>query len=309
MYFQPFAKAKGIRLNEDIYLGGWGQFRAMQESQNVAWDVVEVEPSELARGCEEGLFARLDWSRIGSRDKFLPQAVSDCGVGVFTASIVVAYNLRTIGERRPTSMTDFWDLNTWPGRRGLRRGPKFNMEFALLSDGVPPAEIYKTLRTEDGLLRVFRKIGSIKSSIIWWEAGAQPPELLMSGNVAMSLAYNARIATAIRDGRSLGMVWQPSMITLDYWAIMKRTPFPEAAYDLLAMLAQPERQADFARRFPYGPTYVEAASMLDADQRRELPQGSNIANALNLGSDEAIQFWLDRQDELTDRWNAWVARP
>ncbi len=63
-YFNPFAKKAGIKVLEDTYLGGWGQFKTMQETKHIPWDVVQVESSELVRGCEEGLFLPLDWSRI-----------------------------------------------------------------------------------------------------------------------------------------------------------------------------------------------------------------------------------------------------
>ena len=55
----------------------------MVESKNVTWDVVEVESAELVRGCEEGLYEKLDYAKIGDKKDFIPKAVSDCGVGTF----------------------------------------------------------------------------------------------------------------------------------------------------------------------------------------------------------------------------------
>ena len=44
--------------------------------------------------------------------------------------------------------------------------------------------------------RAFRKLDTIKDEIVWWEAGAQPPQLLADGEVTMTTAYNGRIFNA-----------------------------------------------------------------------------------------------------------------
>ena len=91
-FFKPFGDSRGIKVLEDTYLGGWAQFKAMQETGNRPWDVVQIETSELIRGCEEGLFVKLDWSKIGPKDSFIKPAVSECGLGVVVVSQLVAYN-------------------------------------------------------------------------------------------------------------------------------------------------------------------------------------------------------------------------
>ena len=54
------------------------------------WDVVQVEFEELLIGCEEGLFERLDFAAIGGREDYIPQAVSECGVGAILDPFVMA---------------------------------------------------------------------------------------------------------------------------------------------------------------------------------------------------------------------------
>ncbi len=107
-FFEPFAKARGIEVLEDVYLGGWGQFKAMQETGNRPWDVVQVETSELIRGCEEGLFIPLDWSRIGPKENFVEPAVTECGLGVVGVSQLVAYNPK-LTKAEPKTIADFFD--------------------------------------------------------------------------------------------------------------------------------------------------------------------------------------------------------
>ena len=49
-----------------------------------------------------------------------------------------------------TTIEDFFDLAKFPGRRGMRRVPYANLEFALIADGVALADVYDTLGTPRG---------------------------------------------------------------------------------------------------------------------------------------------------------------
>ncbi len=72
-----------------------------------------------------------------------------------------------------------------------------------MADGVPADEVYATLETDEGIDRAFAVLDRIKDDVIWWEAGAQPPQLLADGEVAMSTAYNGRFfAAQVAEGRS-----------------------------------------------------------------------------------------------------------
>ena len=57
----------------------------------------------------------------------------------------------------------------------MRKLGKAMLEMALMGDGVPAAEVYDLLGTEEGVKRAFAKLDTIKDHVVWWEAGAQPP--------------------------------------------------------------------------------------------------------------------------------------
>ena len=61
--------------------------------------------------------------------------LSECGIGLLFYSTVYAYNSERIGGAAPQTIDDFFDLERFPGRRGMRRSPAVNLEFALLADG------------------------------------------------------------------------------------------------------------------------------------------------------------------------------
>jgi len=307
-FLKPMAEATKKPVKEDVYLGGTAKFEAMKASKDVVWDVVNVEADVLQRGCDDGTFLKLDYAKVGTaKDAFIPGAAADCGIGSYTWAFALAYDASTTKEA-PQTLADFWNIAKWPGRRGLRKGPLFNMELALLADGVAPEDVYKTLATPEGRDRAFKKLDQIKSQVVWWEAPAQTAELLSAGTVAMIIAPNARISAAVKAGKDFKMVFKPGMIGIDYWVVVNGSPEVDAAYTFLKIATAPKAQADFSNSFAYGPTVKAATPLLAKDAAELLPVGDTVSGALNLSSSEANSFWADNADELNERWNAWLAR-
>ena len=303
-YYEPFNASGEGKVTPGEYNGEQAKIKAMVEAGNVTWDVVEVESPELLRGCEEGLYEQLDYSKIGEKSEFLDKAVSDCGIGVFVWSTALAYNADKL-DTAPTSWADFWDVEKFPGKRGMRKGAKFTLEFALLADGVAPEEVYEVLATKEGVERAFAKLDQIKDHIQWWEAGAQPPQLLASGDVVMSSVYNGRIAAAQKEGKNLKLVWNGSIYDVDSWAIPKGSPNMEEAYRFIRFASQPEPQRVFSGEIPYGPTNVNAVEGIDPAIAADLPTApDNLKGALASNT----EFWVEQGEDLEQRFNAWAAR-
>lgn len=305
IFFRPFQQQTNTRLLEETWDGGVGVLRAKVQSGANNWDLVQVESEELLLGCEEGLFEKMDFAAIGGRDHFIPQAVSECGVGNILYSFVLAYDKARMANG-PQNWADFFDVGKFPGKRGLRRGPKTTLEIALLADGVAPGEVYKLLGTNAGVDRAFRKLDSLKPHIVWWERGSQPAQLLASGEVAMTNAYNGRITAANQnDGRDFGIAWSQNLYTLDSWVIMKDSPNRQKALDFLKFVNQPNVQAQLPPRIAYGPTVKGANELLPKDVLSRLPTApENAAAALEIND----RFWLDNLDKLSQRFNNWVSR-
>ena len=305
VYFEPFKKATGTPMNDESWDGGIGVLRAKVQGGASTWDIVQVEAEELPLGCEEGLFEKLDYAKIGGRDAYLPEAVHDCGIGAIAVSYVLAYDKDKLKDP-PKSWADFFDTQKYPGKRALRLGPKTTLEIALMGDGVPPQDVYKVLETEEGVQRAFRKLDSIRNDLIWWKAGAQPPQLLASGEVVMTEVYNGRIDSAKRDEKkNFGIVWNGAIFTIDHWAMLKNTPNKEAAYRFLDFAGKAENQAKLPQYIAYGPTNKQALSLVDKDRLADLPTAPDIlATSINISS----AFWLENIDRLNERFNKWAAK-
>jgi len=304
VYFRPFQEQSGIRVLEENWDGGIGVLRAKMQSGSNNWDLVQVESEELLLGCEEGLFEKLDYSKIGGRDHYLPEAVNDCGIGAILYNFVLAWD-KDKYQGTPT-WADFFAPDRIPGKRGLRRGVKTALEFALLGDGVAPADIYKVLATDAGVDRAFRMLDRIKPNIVWWQSSSQAPQILGAGEVLMTSAPNGRITIANRtEGRNFGIQWAGSLYTVDSWVIMKDSPNADPAYRFLAFAADPKVQARLLPLIPYGGASRGANEGLPPELLAVSP--TNPANLdVSLMIDD--QFWLDNLDKLNTRFNAWLAR-
>jgi putative spermidine/putrescine transport system substrate-binding protein len=303
-FYRPFEKKTGIKIVAGEYNGEQAKVKAMVEAGKVSWDVVDVESPDAMRGCEEGLFEKLDFSKIGNKADFLPIAVTECGVGLYVWSTVMAYD----GDKLkvgPTTWAEFWDTKKFPGKRGMRKGARYNLEFALMADGVKPADVYKLLGTKEGADRAFKKLSELKPSIQWWEAGAQPPQILVAGDVVLSTAYNGRIDAANREGKNLKINWTGGIYDLDYWVIPKGTPKKQEALNFIAFASTADAQAEYARNIAYGPTNMKALRELDPKVLANLPTSpANAKDALAFD----FRFWSDQGEALEKRFSVWAAQ-
>ena len=149
-YVEPYTAETGVEIRLDDYNGGLAQVRAQVETGNVHWDVVDLETNDAVSGCDEGILEPIDPALLApgpdgvpAADDFLPETVLECGVGTLLYSTVYAYNAERMTSEKPTTLEDFFDLERFTGRRGLRRVPFANLEFALIADGVPLDHVYQ----------------------------------------------------------------------------------------------------------------------------------------------------------------------
>jgi putative spermidine/putrescine transport system substrate-binding protein len=303
----PFAKESGINVIEEEYSGEVAKIKAMVDAGDVSWDVVDVDFNTAVAGCDEGIFEELDYARIGvDPERFVPNGALDCAVGTIVYSTVFAYDGDVITENPPTKIADLYDTTTWPGKRALQKSAFVNMEWALLADGVPMDEVYSMLETEEGIARAFAKLDTIKDQVVWWEAGAQPPQLLSDGEVVMASGWNGRFFDAAKnEGKNFVMVWDAQGFDYDYFAIPKGTPRLDAAYAFLAFASNPEQMAVNSQYISYGPVHLDAVQFIAPEILKDLPTApENSGNVLYVDS----YWWADNREDMEKRFAAWLAQ-
>lgn len=302
-FYKPWEAAGNGKIIAGQYNGEMAKVKAMVDTNSVSWNLVEVESPELARGCDEGMFETIDPAQFGNPDNFIAGAIQPCGVGFFVWSTVLAYNADKL-DSAPTGWADFWDTEKLPGKRGLRKGAKYTLEFALMADGVEPKDVYSVLATPAGVDRAFKKLDQLKPDIQWWEAGAQPPQYLASGDVVMSSAYNGRIA-AVQNESNLKIVWNGGIYDFDSWAIPKGAKDLAEAQKFIAFSVQPAQQKIYSENIAYGPANKLTVPLLPPALLKDMPTTpENIAGQVPMN----VVFWADYGEQLEQRFNAWAAK-
>lgn len=301
--FETYTAKTGTKISEQEYGGEIAKIKAMVDSGNTTLDVVDVDAPTLLQGCDEGIFEQIPWDRVGNKDEWLAGTTSDCGVGTIVYATILSYDEDRLKEK-PTKLADLFDLKKFPGKRGLWKNPATNLEFALLADGVPSADVYKVLATPEGQDRAFKKLDTIKSEIVWWEAGAQAPQLLASGEVAMTTAWNGRIYNANKEGRKFGIVWDNQILDSNYWVIPKGAKNMDASVEFIHYAVEPDVLAGITKYIPYGPVRSSATSKVAPEDAKNLPTSTeNLTTSLTLDNG----FWADHGDELRKRFTTWLS--
>lgn len=298
-FFLPFADKFGVKIIEasgpDI-----AKIKAQVDNKAYEWDVVDLETRHIARGELENLLEPIDTSVVSLKgiDK---KAISKVAVGNIFWTTSLAYNKKAIGDQKPPSdWNDFWDVKNFPGPRALQDQAPFNLEFALIADGVPMDKIYPI-----DVSRAFKKMEELKDSItVWWKNGAQQIQLLTSAEVYYSSAWNGRVNVAQHKGVPLEIVWEGGCLDLDWWCIPKGNPNKDLAMKFINFALSAERQGEQMQKYiAYGPTNLGAFKYITEERARQLP--SYPENLKKQFAHDA-NYWGPNLAPLTEKWKTWI---
>jgi putative spermidine/putrescine transport system substrate-binding protein len=304
----PYVAQSGANILFEDYGGGVAEMKAQSESGNIQWDVVDIEVIDLERACSEGYVAVIDHSMLPPGDDgtpasedFIPEALHECGVGNIVWSIIFAHANDAYPAGGPKTIADFFNTDAFPGKRGLRKRPQVNMEWALLADGVAPEDVYELLATEEGQSRAFAKLDTIKDDIVWYDSWSQAPVLLNDGGAQMVQSANGRIFAAIKDENApFTMVWDSHVYDLDVWAVMEGTEKKDAALDFIKFATQTVPLSGM-QDVAYGPTRKSAQALLPEEVKQDLPTAH-----LDEGLKADGIFWADFGESLGEKFNEWL---
>jgi len=296
-FLDPFAKAKGI----DIAYASptaYAKIKAMVGAGNPEWDLVDTGGRFIFEG--EEFLEPLDLSLIPNAKTIDPGWVTPKGIFTATGATVIAWNTAAFAaDKGPTSWKDFWDVKTFPGARGLYKALYYNYEAALLAAGTPRADVYPV--TDDKAKLAFEKLREIKPAVkVWWSAGAQPPQLLSTGELALSSAWSGRVAAVIKDKAPVATTYADGVAWGNAWVVLKGAANAKLAMEAINYALSEESQERLLSIGTYGPVLGAAAAKGTPEQQATLvtaPQ--NISRMLILQEQQAALY----SKKYLDEWN------
>lgn len=313
--YDPFTRATGIEVKSLTYRGGVSalESRAVKEG----WDVVDMIEDQAITACDAGLLSKVGVDLVADAhedisvfEDFLPGAFHPCSIAQNVYSTVFAYDDRAFLGQKPENISDFFDLKRFPGKRALLRSPDVILEWALMAEGVPISQVYDLLSTDRGLRLAFRKLESLRGSIIWWEEVGTPAEMLSDGRAIMASGYNGRFFSASQEkGAPITIVWDGQVIGYEVWAILGSTKKQDAAERFVRFATAPAQLAALAELIPYGPARRSALSRVGLHWKSGVPMRDHLPNAPQHINRALFgdSLWYARTKKLrTKRFEAWL---
>lgn len=287
-YIEPFTARTGIKVVRESP-SGLGKLRAMVESGNITAPLLELSSPELEQAKALGLVQEIDWDAVNP-DPMFPEARQPMGFGYQYYSTIMAWRA---DAKAPSSWAEFWDVRNFPGKRALPDYAAYILPMAALADGTPASDLYPI-----DLDRAFAKLGEIKSEVaVWWQAGAQPPQLLRDNEVQYAVAWSGRVV----GNEAIGYTFKEGQLDLAFFVVPKGTSdeLAQAATGLLHEMSIARNQAIAAEVISYTGNSPELEPLLPQDRLSQFP--TTTANReVQILSD--AKWWFDNADEIETRW-------
>ena len=141
--------------------------------------------------------------------------------------------------KAPPSQADFWDQEAFPGPRTTTAGTggvtPF-LEAGFMATGTPLDAIYPM-----DIDQAYANFDAIKPHVVkFWEAGAQPAQMLTDNEAVMAHSWNGRTHAIIQEGAPVAVVWNEAQLATDVWAIPKGAANAENAQKFAAFITLPD---------------------------------------------------------------------
>ena len=297
-FIDPFGKMKDMQI-VNTSPTETAKIKAMVQAGSVEWDLVDVGGRTVWQGAEGDFLEKLDMSKIPNAKALDDKWIAPNGIATSTGATVIAWSSTAFPDGGPQSWADFWDVKRFPGRRGLYKYFYYNYEAALLAAGVKHEEIYPF--TEEKAEMALGKIKELKPNVaVWWGSGAQPPQLLSSGELALSSAWSGRMIAAVTEGAPVGYTYDDGIAWANWWVIPKGSPYVDVAHEAINFALAPDQQAELLTLKTYGPVLSAAAEKADADTKKVLVMApENIKKMLIIDERSAGRYMTDD----AEKWN------
>ena len=313
-YYQPYTEASGVTIKSHTYKGGLEQLRKQVKSGSVIWDAVDISAADANRACAEGLLEVLPLDqfsngpdKLDSKDDFISGGLTSCAVAYSVWSTVLTYDANHFSDKSPKTISDLFDVQTFPGKRGLRRSPRGIFEWALIADGVEPEALYRVLSTEKGVKRALAKLQTIKSDIVWWSTTGEMEELLVSNEIVMGAAYSTEAFDAVvKRQRPFAFVWDGHLINANFFAVPKGSFRFTSAWQFIRFVSEFDRMPLLADYVAYGPTRRSSLTRIKPEYLAYLPT-SEVNFSLGIQQDDI--WWAEHHEKMNARFIEWLSSP
>jgi len=296
-YGEPFKAETGITVKQDGSGPTEGAIAAQFKSGKPTWDLVDADPFSAITLGKQGMLEPIDYS-IVDKTKFREGFGWEFAASTYFFSYIIAYDSSKFGDKVPTGMKDFFDVENFPGKRSLYKWGAGMWEAALLADGVEKDKLYPL-----DLKRAHDKIAAFKDNVVtYWGGGAESQAVLLNGEASMALVWSTRASLMEKDsGGTIKFIWDEGLISPGSLAVLKGNPGgKDAAMKFIASMADPAKQLVMFDLLGQGPANPATDALIPEDKKRINPvDPANAAKQIPLDMEWYAVNYGPALDEYT----------
>lgn len=286
---EPLLKEKGIKVITETP-GGYAKLAAQAKSGVINNVSTDGSTSELSRMAAEGLIEEIDWAAIDPKPMF-DEAKNKYGFGSSYYSTIMAWRK---GVPAPKNWVEFFDTEKFPGKRALPDYPDYILPFAAIADGMTPEEVSKGIDLD----RAFKTLKRVKKDSIWWQAGAQPPQLLKDNEAQYAISWSGRVV----GQEGVETSFNQGMLDVSWFVVAKGATDEQKKmlYQWFHDQTIAEKQACVAQYISYPGPSPDLEALLPKDKLNQFPTYSENKKVQWLTNGD---WWFKNAAEIEKRWN------
>ncbi|MCC6195831.1 MAG: ABC transporter substrate-binding protein [Burkholderiales bacterium] len=294
---EPFATANNIALTTTTGGSDVAKITAMVKANRTEWDLVDTQGATLGQFISSGLLEELDAAVVNPSGLFDGAVVTKYSVPWYQFSLNIFWNSQAI-KGTPASWADVWNVQKFPGKRGLSSLPWFSLEIALLADGVDIKKLYP-LDVDRG----FKSLDRIKPHAVFLGTSALA-NAISNQEVVIGIINLARLKAVQQAVPQMRYTWEQALIDIQQLVVLRGAPNKANAMKAIAYSLQPAAQERVLELLGYTPSRKSVLDKIDATRARDLPGTSaTVGNSFYLNA----EWWGKNGAAVGKRWQDWLA--
>lgn len=298
-----YTSATGIEVTVDGSGPSAGKIRAMVESGAVVWDLCDSGAGTSIILEQAELTEPIDYEIVKKANVHEGMAYRN-GVANYVYSYVLASNPALMGGATPVTWADAWNVKDFPGVRAFRKSVRGQIEAATMALGVPVAEVYDVLATEDGINASIDKFRQIRDHIIVWGSGSESQNLFLQEEVVIGNVWSTR-AHLLKDqmpSGSFNVSFEGGLVVPGVWVVPKGNPAgPEEVMKFIAHAQTPELQVKWLEMIGAGPANPAAAELVPEELNSWNPSSpENLAKQIIYSDEWYAQHRISAEEKYLE---------
>ncbi|MGA8260411.1 MAG: ABC transporter substrate-binding protein [Arenicellales bacterium] len=305
--YPDFTKETGIQIDSVSEPTGEAWLVQLQNAARAGEapaDVSMMAQVPRQKGENAKLWAPLDGSKIPNKKYLLPNFVQEykdggiAGIGAVSWYITLVTNTK-VYPTAPESWMAFWDPAN-KNRLGLLA--LATNSFLLEITATTYFGGKDILGTEDGILKVLKKLSEVKPNVkLWYRDEGQFQQALQSGEIPMGQYYHDVTGLAAKDGFPVRSTFPKEGGVLDSgsWSVSKASKKLDEAHVFINYMCRPDIQAKLSRNVRTAPT-VER-KYLDLTDKEFAEVASEKTPII-----PEYKMYLEKGDWISDHWTSMI---